>query len=201
MRRRAAGPHTLGAGAVGAALALVLTPAAAADTGEVAGDPDAVTEETLADAVVPIDPAPSVIGIAPSESVEELETEKSEGGTTTVTIAADVLFAFDEASLTDEAQDTIAGIAGRLEGAGGTVQVVGHSDGIGDDAYNQELSEDRAEAVKGAIEDELGSAAPDIEAEGRGSSEPVAEETDGEGNDVPSARAENRRVEITFEGD
>ncbi|MDA2813737.1 OmpA family protein [Nocardiopsis sp. RSe5-2] len=200
MSRRAAGPRTLGAGAVGAALALALTPAAAADTGEVAGDPDDVTPETIADAVIPIDPAPSVIGIDPSESVEELETEKSEGGTTTVTIAADVLFAFDEASLTDAAQDTIADIAGRLEGAEGTVEVVGHSDGIGDDAYNQELSEKRAEAVKSAIEDELGSAAPDIEAEGRGSSEPVAEETDGDGNDVPSARAENRRVEISFEG-
>ncbi|WP_017622046.1 OmpA family protein [Nocardiopsis chromatogenes] len=196
MRRALALP----AGAAGVLLALAVVPAAAADTGLHEGDPDSVSSEALDGSVSAIDPAPSVIGIDPTESVEELETEESEGGTTTVTIAADVLFAFDEASLTDTARDTIADIAGRLEGAEGTVQVVGHSDGIGDDAYNQELSEDRAEAVKSAIEDELGSAAPDIEAEGRGASEPIAEETDSDGNDIPSARAENRRVEISFEG-
>lgn len=196
MRRALALP----AGAAGVLLALAVVPAAAADTGLHEGDPDAVSSEALDGSVSAIDPAPSVIGIDLTESVEELETEENEGGTTTVTIAADVLFAFDEASLTDAAQKTIADLAGRLEGAEGSVEVVGHSDGIGDDSYNQELSENRAEAVKSAIEDELGSAAPDIEAEGRGSSEPVAEETDGDGNDIPSARAENRRVEISFEG-
>lgn len=198
MRRRASA--VTATGAAGALLVLLLTPAAVADTGLHEGDPDSVSSGAISDSVFAIDPAPSVIGIDPTESVQELETEKSEGGTTTVTIAADVLFAFDEASLTDTARDTIADIAGRLEGAEGTVQVVGHSDGIGDDAYNQDLSKDRAEAVKSAIEDELGSAAPDIEAEGRGASEPIAEETDSDGNDIPGARAENRRVEISFEG-
>lgn len=198
MNRRARG---LAAGAAGALLALAVAPAAAADTGIHEGDPGSVPPEAREASVHAIDPAPSVIGIDPSESVQKLETEEREGDTTTVTIAADVLFAFDEAVLTDAAEKTIAGIAPRLEGASGTVTVVGHTDGIGDDDYNRTLSEERAQAVKEAIEDELGSAAPDIEAEGRGSSEPVAEETDSDGNDDPGARAKNRRVEISFEGE
>ena len=76
--------------------------------------------------------------------------------TTTVTISADVLFEFDEATLTDNAQETLADQAEQLSGLTGTVEVVGHSDGIGDDDYNQRLSEDRAEAVKEALEEELG---------------------------------------------
>ncbi|WP_017591307.1 OmpA family protein [Nocardiopsis potens] len=182
--------------------ALLLAPAAAAADEEKtpAGDPDRVSQSAIDSSVAAIDPSTRVIGIDPAGSVEELETEEVQGSSTTVTISADVLFAFDEAELTEAARGTVADLAGRLEGVSGTVQVVGHSDGIGEDSYNQELSERRAEAVKEAIEEELGAGAPEIEAEGRGSDEPLAEETDSEGADVPSARAQNRRVEITFEG-
>ncbi|MBB4931462.1 outer membrane protein OmpA-like peptidoglycan-associated protein [Lipingzhangella halophila] len=187
----------------GALTALLLAiPLSAAATGaEVEGDPDNVPSGALEDSVTEMGTADSITGFTPEDFIEPLEHEDVEGGTTTVTISADVLFEFDEAALSDGAQRTLSDTAERLSGVSGTVEVVGHSDGLGDDSYNQELSEDRADAVKEALEDELGSAAPEIEASGMGSDDPVAEETDSDGEDNPGARAQNRRVEISFEGE
>ncbi|MGE5386093.1 MAG: OmpA family protein [Betaproteobacteria bacterium] len=66
-----------------------------------------------------------------------------------VTLAADTLFDFDKATLRSEGKkkldDTVAKIQGlKLE----VVLVVGHTDRIGSDDYNQKLSEKRAAAVK-----------------------------------------------------
>lgn len=70
-------------------------------------------------------------------------------------------------------------------------QVVGHTDSTGPEAYNQKLSEKRANNVKKYIELQ-GIEAERIEVEGRGESEPVAD------NATKSGRAKNRRVEITI---
>jgi OOP family OmpA-OmpF porin len=71
-----------------------------------------------------------------------------------------------------------------------TVSVVGHTDSVGDTAYNQTLSQQRAQAVASALQ----AAAPaQYQVEGRGESEPVADEAGGD-----AARAQNRRVTITF---
>ncbi|ASU83659.1 OmpA family protein [Nocardiopsis gilva YIM 90087] len=186
------------------ALALVaaLSGTAAAETPPDFSDlnPNDISRSAVEDSVSDINPSEFVTGIDPSGFVEELEQEEVEGSTTTVTISADVLFEFDEATLNKGAEKQLTSVAERLKNVTGTVEVVGHSDGIGDDDYNKKLSEDRAKAVKKALEDELGSDGPDIEATGKGSSDPVAEETDDDGNDMPSARAKNRRVEISFEG-
>ncbi|MBV2364334.1 OmpA family protein [Streptomonospora nanhaiensis] len=181
-------------GAVALAALLVLGPALPA-----AADPE-VGPADLERSVEAIDPDGSVEPIDLENSITPLESEEVRGGTTTVTVSADVLFEFDEAALTGNARQQLADIAERLRGATGTVEVVGHSDGLGEDSYNQDLSERRAEAVRDALLDELGADAPEIEASGRGSEEPVAEETDDQGNDDPAGRAQNRRVEIVFEG-
>lgn len=72
------------------------------------------------------------------------------------------------------------------------VVVVGHTDSRGSEAYNQGLSEQRAEAVRA----QLASALPnlDIAAIGRGETRPVAS------NDTALGRAKNRRVEIVVIG-
>ncbi|CAM3938820.1 OmpA family protein [Nocardiopsis rhodophaea] len=163
-------------------------------------NPNDISRSAVEESVSDITPSEFVTGIDPSGFIEKLEQEEVEGSTTTVTISADVLFEFDEATLNKGAEKRLTSIAQRLKNVSGTVEVVGHSDGVGDNDYNLKLSEDRAKAVKKALEDELGSDGPDIEASGKGSSEPVAEETDDDGNDVPSARAKNRRVEISFDG-
>ncbi|MFC3996449.1 OmpA family protein [Nocardiopsis sediminis] len=158
-----------------------------------------VSTTERAESIVDLDVDGATTTLDLEGSMEPLEQDKTEGTTTTVTVATDVLFEFDSADLSGDAQGNLDDIAGRLEGVSGTVEVIGHSDGLGEDDYNQELSEQRAEAVRGALEEILGGDAPEFEASGRGSDEPVAEETDSEGNDLPSGRAENRRVEIVYE--
>jgi outer membrane protein OmpA-like peptidoglycan-associated protein len=71
------------------------------------------------------------------------------------------------------------------------VRIEGHTDSTGGDAYNQSLSERRAEAVALALE-ARGITVQRIQAIGRGKSAPVA------GNDTAAGRQQNRRVEIIF---
>lgn len=132
-------------------------------------------------------------------TVRELRTEARTGDQTTVTISTDVLLDFDSAELTPPAVAVIDDLAARIAGAGGAggVLVVGHTDGIGSLEYNQDLSERRAAAVATVLEGSLG-AGRDITTEGRNFSEPVAPETVG-GEDDPGGRAQNRRVEISFD--
>ncbi|QBI20067.1 OmpA family protein [Egibacter rhizosphaerae] len=125
-------------------------------------------------------------------------TEGEDG--TEISTAADILFEFDESDLTDEAMEVLAEAAEILaEAEPDDVLVEGHTDGIGDDDYNDQLSLERAEAVIAELadRDELSGIA--FEAEGRGSREPIAAEEDEDGNDLEDGRARNRRVELSFE--
>ncbi len=70
------------------------------------------------------------------------------------------------------------------------VVIVGHTDSIGSEAYNQALSERRAQAVANKLL-ESGVSPAQIEVQGEGESHPVADNRTAEG------RAKNRRVEVT----
>lgn len=70
------------------------------------------------------------------------------------------------------------------------VSVVGFTDSTGTDAYNQKLSERRAQAVKKYLLDSGSVKADMITAEGRGETEPIAD------NKTKEGRFKNRRVEI-----
>ena len=143
--------------------------------------------------------APSVRDIDLARFVEPLESEVTSGRQVTVRISADVLFDFDEATLTDAARRRIAQLAPRLRGTTGTIEVSGHSDSVGDAAYNQKLSARRAEAVKDELARALGGdSASRIRARGFGETKPVAP-NEKNGEDDPEGRAKNRRVEISFE--
>jgi outer membrane protein OmpA-like peptidoglycan-associated protein len=139
-----------------------------------------------------------------SRSVTALEEEKSEGGVVTVRISSDVLFEFNEATLTAAARQEIGRIATRLRGVTGVVRVSGHSDSIGQPAYNLRLSRARANAVAAELRRLLGGAGRAggaggvrITAAGYGETRPVAPNMS-DGEDDPAGRAKNRRVEITF---
>jgi len=69
------------------------------------------------------------------------------------------------------------------------VIAVGHTDSVGSDAYNQRLSLARAESVKAYLVSK-GVDRQRIRTEGRGESQPVADNATAEG------RAKNRRVDI-----
>ncbi|RNL82869.1 OmpA family protein [Halostreptopolyspora alba] len=123
-----------------------------------------------------------------------------EGDDETVALDADVLFEFDESDLTEEAGEVLADTGETIRrnaapGGGGTLVITGHTDGVGDDDYNQELSQRRAKVVAEELEPELGDDF-DAEVSGKGSDEPVAEEG---GDDDEEARRANRRVEISYE--
>ena len=115
-------------------------------------------------------------------------TEKVE-----ISLGSDVLFAIDSADLTPEAQAAIDVAAQQLsDRAPGTVTVVGHTDDVGDDAYNQDLSERRAAAVVAALGARIDTGTYPLEPSGRGEGEPLVPSTSAEN------RALNRRVTLTL---
>ena len=112
----------------------------------------------------------------------------------TVTLASDVTFASDSAELTSAADAQLQTVAGQLAQYpdGGTLTIVGHTDDVQDDAYNQTLSEKRANAVKTRLEQLTKLDKWQTSVSGKGESEPKVNDTSDE------ARAVNRRVEITL---
>lgn len=116
-----------------------------------------------------------------------------------LTLSADTNFDFDKATLRPEGKQTLERLAAGLRRAD-TVQsilVVGHTDSIGTEAYNQGLSERRAAAVEEYLV-QLGVNPDLIATRGMGESQPIAPNTVN-GRDNPEGRAQNRRVEITVE--
>ena len=112
----------------------------------------------------------------------------------TVTLASDVTFASDSADLASGAEAQLKTVAAQLKQHpdGGTLTIVGHTDDVQDDAYNQTLSEKRANAVKTRLEQLTSLDKWQTSVSGKGESEPKIKDTSEE------ARAANRRVEITL---
>ncbi len=105
---------------------------------------------------------------------------------------ANVAFNFDKADIKPEFTPVLDKMAGTIgEYPGSQVKVEGHTDSKGTAAYNQKLSEKRAQNVRGYLVDK-GVAADRIEAKGYGLSKPVADNATEEG------RAKNRRVEVVI---
>lgn len=113
--------------------------------------------------------------------------------TVEATLGSDVLFAVDSADLADGAQAALDAVAAHLEGREpGTVLVVGHTDDVADDAYNQGLSERRAATVAAELAKRVDTSRFELRTEGRGEAEPLVPNTDDD------ARARNRRVTVTL---
>jgi outer membrane protein OmpA-like peptidoglycan-associated protein len=103
-----------------------------------------------------------------------------------------VLFDFDKATLKPEAKRQLEGVLQALrEQPGIQTLVVGHTDGIGSDAYNMRLSQRRAESVANYLV-QNGVPRQSIRTEWHGKRQPIASNATAEG------RAQNRRVEITL---
>jgi outer membrane protein OmpA-like peptidoglycan-associated protein len=131
-------------------------------------------------------------------ALDNSERVEQGGEETTVTLSDEVLFEFDRADLKPEAAARLDDLAAELSDLGPrTVTVTGHTDGRGDPAYNQDLSERRAESVRSALADRLGGGFT-FEASGKGETEPVAPNENEDGSDNPEGRALNRRVDITY---
>jgi OmpA-OmpF porin, OOP family len=111
-----------------------------------------------------------------------------------VSYSADAFFDFDKAVLKPAGQASLDDLVGKLKDINLEVIIaVGHTDSVGTDAYNQKLSVRRAEAVKAYLQGK-GVESSRIYTEGKGESQPVADNKTAEG------RAKNRRVEIEVVG-
>ncbi len=108
----------------------------------------------------------------------------------TVTFKSDVLFAVNSSALKAGSYDELNRVAKVLnQYPQTTITIAGHTDSTGSEAYNQKLSERRAEAVKNALVG-MGVNPARMTAIGYGKSRPVAD------NDTEAGRQMNRRVEI-----
>ena len=154
--------------------------------------PPTPSEAELAESIRRLDPV--VLSLKPV--VRNLSTETRKGDRRIVTISSDVLFEFDSAKLTSNAERVVDELARRIAETKGPVSVVGHTDSIGTDAYNQDLSERRATAVAKALRAVIGNDRP-LTVAGRGETQPVAP-NEKNGEDNPAGRALNRRVVVTF---
>ena len=111
-----------------------------------------------------------------------------------VTFAADAFFDFDKSVLKPEGKAKLDDLVSKVQGINLEVIVaVGHTDSVGSDAYNQKLSERRAQAVKAYLESK-GIDKSRVYTEGKGEKQPVAD------NKTKEGRAKNRRVEIEVVG-
>jgi OOP family OmpA-OmpF porin len=79
------------------------------------------------------------------------------------------------------------------------VEVAGHTDSIGTDAYNQGLSERRAHAVYDYLTGNGVDASRMVGPNGYGESRPIAPNTNADGSDNPEGRAQNRRTELNVQ--
>lgn len=117
-------------------------------------------------------------------------TVQNNGDYLTVTMPEAILFATDSATVSSAAAQNIYKVARNLQQyPNSRIEVVGHTDSTGTAAYNQQLSERRAQSVASLLV-QGGVANSRIAAYGRGQTQPVAS------NDTTAGRAQNRRVEI-----
>ena len=94
-----------------------------------------------------------------------------------------------------DAAQTLKSLAGVLNNAKvPTAHIYGHTDSISDEAFNLQLSQERADAVSAELKKDGVSAI--LDATGYGESKPVAPNENADGSDNPAGRALNRRVEI-----
>lgn len=129
----------------------------------------------------------------------EFNARQTAGGIV-LTLPENVLFDFDASDLRADAEQALAQIQTVLAAyPDAPVQIVGHTDARGADAYNQALSERRAESVRAWLAGR-GVAASRLSAVGRGKTEPVAPNETPDGRDDPAGRQQNRRVEIVLQG-
>jgi outer membrane protein OmpA-like peptidoglycan-associated protein len=108
---------------------------------------------------------------------------------------SDVLFDTGQCSLKPGAREKLAKVAGILIAYPSLdIAVGGYTDNVGGDEMNQQLSENRAGAVRDYLVQE-GVVAASVSATGFGNSSPVAS------NDNSAGRQENRRVELVVSGE
>ena len=128
--------------------------------------------------------------LEPAREQRMAEVERVGDDRLKVTINDEIAFDYKSAAIRPSFLPTLERVADVLGRYGDSrVLVVGHTDAVGPDDYNQHLSQERAAAVREALAT-YGVDSQRIRAEGHGEAEPRAD------NATEAGRAANRRVEI-----
>ena len=136
-------------------------------------------------------PAPAPVVAAAPEPMPEPAPEPA---LETVRVELDVKFDFDKDRVKEESYGDIKNLADFMNQYPQTTTTVeGHTDSVGSDAYNQGLSERRANAVRNVLVNQYGVDGSRVNAVGYGKTRPVAD------NATDAGRAINRRVEAEVE--
>ena len=135
---------------------------------------------------------------APAPAPEPVVVDKQ------FTLSSDVLFDFNKATLKPEAGQALDTLYSQIEEArpkDGSATVIGYTDRIGSDAYNQKLSEQRAQTVANYL---IGKGLPagKVNVEGQGKNNPVTGEscTSKSKKELIVCLAPDRRVEVKVQG-
>ena len=137
-----------------------------------------------------VEPLPALGKFPPVESLKPVESCG-----TVITLEDSILFDFGKSDIRPDAAHTLSKLATVLNDAKvPAAHIYGHTDSVSDEAFNQQLSEDRANAVSAELKKDGASAT--LDATGYGETKPIAPNENPDGSDNPAGRALNRRVEI-----
>lgn len=115
-----------------------------------------------------------------------------QGDNITLDVPGGVTFAFNSSDINSQFYPVLDRVAATLTEYDKTViEVAGHTDSVGSDSYNQQLSERRANSVASYLSGR-GVSRTRVVTIGAGEAHPIAS------NDTDAGRAKNRRVEITI---
>lgn len=173
-----------------------------------------VEKEGYKDTIIDLDEVKSVAGFSFEKEVIDTvkveETIEIETQALTASISEDELekeqtfilehmyFEYNMATVKKEAQASLDLLYNFLnENKGVKIEIAGHTDSKGNEAYNLELSQNRAESVREQMI-EKGITPNRMTAKGYGESEPIADNAKADGSDNPKGRRLNRRTEITI---
>lgn len=148
-------------------------------------EPQLVAKQTAAEL-----PPPATAAAVPPVQTQRV-TEK-------IYIGADTFFEFDEATLRPNAESALNSVVERaLSAQDVSVRITGYTDQIGPEEYNQQLSQQRAQAVRSYL---LEKNVPEgsIEVEARGEADPVVTCQGRQGSELIECLQPNRRTEIEF---
>jgi outer membrane protein OmpA-like peptidoglycan-associated protein len=142
--------------------------------------------------------AGAVIGHQMDQQAKELQqnipgaTIQRVGEGIAVTFASGILFPFNSTDILPDGRNNLQQLANSLEKyPNSDILIVGHTDSVGTDVYNQDLSQRRAMAASSYLQS-LGVPASRLHAVGKGETEPI------QPNDTDAGRAQNRRVEVAI---
>lgn len=168
--------------------------------GRSAPRPVVVAQAPYVAPVAPPPPAPIAVAPPPAPAPVAVVMPKR------VQFSADSLFTFDKAVIRPDGKTALDVFAKDLQGTRfSTVSVEGNTDRLGSDAYNQKLSQERADAVKGYLVTSAGIDGNKISSIGRGESNPVTKPGDCKGSKANAALIAclqpDRRVDVEVTGE